>query len=125
VVAAAIGLSAATGLAERGVALVSSISGGLPLPALPAVGTRDVLALLPAAVAIALVVFSESVLAVRERLLEHAEHTNADRELAALGAAGLPPGCWVGSIRWPATRAVPPHARPVSLARSSSCCARC
>lgn len=60
VVAAATAISAFTGYAERGGAVVGEIPAGLPLPAVPAIDWSMALALLPAAFIIGLVSFMEA-----------------------------------------------------------------
>ncbi|HEV2873166.1 MAG TPA: SulP family inorganic anion transporter, partial [Actinomycetota bacterium] len=79
VVVAAIAASAALGLASEGVATVGEIPSGLPGLALPTAPLGDLLALVPAALGIFFVSFSDEIL-------------TADTELTAMGAASLAAG---------------------------------
>jgi high affinity sulfate transporter 1 len=90
VTVAAIGLSWALDLAGRGVVTVGEIPAGLPRVVLPGVSLGDALALVPAAVGIALVGFSDAILLARS--LSSGDEgpraqVDADQELLAL--AGL------------------------------------
>lgn len=83
---------AAFGLDERGVALVGAIPSGLPVPGLPDVALADVVALLPAAAAIALVGFTDNVLTARAIAAKQGYRIDPNRELIALGAINLTAG---------------------------------
>jgi SulP family sulfate permease len=82
---------AALDLGRRGVALVPEIPSGLPLPAFPNLSLMG--DLLPAAFGVALMTFVESIASARafERS-DEGERLSADRELLALGAAGVAGG---------------------------------
>lgn len=89
VVALATAVSAATGFAERGGAVVGEIPAGLPAAVLPRADWQDVLDLLPAAFVIALVSFMEvtsSASLISSRL---GEHWNRNQELLSQGLAKL------------------------------------
>jgi high affinity sulfate transporter 1 len=88
----AIAISATARLGERGVALVGAVSPGLPVPALPALNAADVWALLPAAAGVALVASAEIGRAAGGLGTYRGVRLNADRELAALGAANAVTG---------------------------------
>jgi MFS superfamily sulfate permease-like transporter len=60
VVVAGIVVVALGGLADHGVAVIGRIEGAVPTPALPAVGCDDLLALLPGALAIAVIGYAET-----------------------------------------------------------------
>lgn len=81
-----IALSGWLDLAGRGVTVVGDIPAGLPSLSWPAVGVQDVLVMLPAAVGIAVVGFSDAILLARS-LARRGEAVDADQELLAL--AGL------------------------------------
>lgn len=87
VVLGAIAISATARLGDHGVALVGAVSRGLPIPALPALSPADVWALLPAAAGVALVASAEIGRAAGGFGTYRGVRLNADRELAALGAA--------------------------------------
>ncbi|MGW6005786.1 SulP family inorganic anion transporter [Oerskovia enterophila] len=79
--------SAFGGITERGVSLVSPIPAGLPAIVLPRLG--DVPHLLPAAAAIAIMAFLESVAVAREVRNRKDPRIDPDQELLAVGAASL------------------------------------
>ncbi len=87
VVAGGILASAFGGITERGVSLVSPIPAGLPAIVLPRLG--DVPHLLPAAAAIAIMAFLESVAVAREVRDRKDARIDPDQELLAVGAASL------------------------------------
>jgi high affinity sulfate transporter 1 len=90
VVVASIGVSWATGLGARGVAVVGTIPSGLPSLAVPRFD--DVLHLLPAAVGIFLVSFADEILTARSFAGRHNQSVRASQELLAMGAANLAAG---------------------------------
>jgi sulfate permease, SulP family len=96
VVAAAIAASAALGLASQGVATVGEIPSGLPGLALPTAPLGDLLALVPAALGIFFVSFSDEILTARSFAGQHGQHVSADSELTAMGAASLAAGITQG-----------------------------
>ena len=92
VVVLAIAASAALGLADDGVAVVGEIPPGLPGIELPALRIADVVALLPAALGIFFVSFSDEILTARSFAGKHGQHVRGDQELAAMGVANLAVG---------------------------------
>ena len=92
VVVAAIVASAALDLAADGVAVVGEIPSGLPGIQLPGLDPGDALALLPAALGIFFVSYSDEILIARSFAGHRGEHVVADTELGALGAANLAAG---------------------------------
>jgi len=92
VVILAIAASAAIGLASEGVAVVGEIPPGLPGIELPGLALSDVLALLPAAVGIFFVSFSDEILTARSFAGKRGQHVRADQELTAMAAANLAAG---------------------------------
>ena len=89
VVALTIAASAALGLAAYGVAEVGEIPAGLPSPTLPDLHLRTLVELLPAALGIFFVSFSDEILVARSFAGRHGQHVRADAELTGLGAASL------------------------------------
>jgi MFS superfamily sulfate permease-like transporter len=89
VVVLAIAVSAAAGLAAYGVAEVGEIPAGLPRLTLPDLHLRTILDLVPAALGIFFVSFSDEILVARSFAGRHGQHVRADAELRALGAASL------------------------------------
>ncbi|MFE3452870.1 SulP family inorganic anion transporter [Nonomuraea sp. NPDC059194] len=94
---AAIGISAAADLAQRGVAVVGTVSGGLPTPArVLLVSWNDVYALLLPALGMALIASIETVSAVRRTGIDLAGRIVLSRETASLGAASIATGALGG-----------------------------
>ncbi len=84
-------------LDQRGVAVIGAIPAGLPLPVLP--GGFDggqLKVLLPAAVGVALVGYSDNVLTARAFAARNDYRIDANQELLALGAANLGNGLMQG-----------------------------
>jgi high affinity sulfate transporter 1 len=89
VVVLAIAASAALGLAQYGVAVVGEIPSGLPGFSVPNLQLRAVLDILPAALGIFVVSFSDEILTARSFAGRRGQHVRADAELAAMGASNL------------------------------------
>ncbi|MFD4265776.1 SulP family inorganic anion transporter [Rhodococcus sp. NPDC058481] len=87
VVAAGIVLVAFAGLADHGVALIPPVPQGIPLPGLPSL--HDLGALLPGALAIAIMAFLETVSVGRSVRRTGEPQIDADQELLANGAAAV------------------------------------
>ncbi|WP_304451125.1 SulP family inorganic anion transporter [Nocardiopsis sp. YSL2] len=87
VVAAVTGLSAVLSFGDRGVAVLGEVPAGLPMPAVPDALLGDVVALLPAALAIALVGYMEGIAVAKALAAKSRQHVSADTELVAVGAA--------------------------------------
>jgi SulP family sulfate permease len=79
-------------LAERGVAVVGPVPGGLPTPALPAVPLAETGALLGAGAALAFVGLAEGLSAARLFAVKGGYRVDADQELLATGAANVASG---------------------------------
>ena len=74
------------------------MSGGLPLPALPRIGAHDLLALLPGAIAIAIIGCAESLTVAQQFADEHRDEIRPDQELIANGGANALAGLFQGFI---------------------------
>jgi sulfate permease, SulP family len=85
-------------LDAKGVALVGSISSGLPSLGLPDVAFGDYLALAAGAVGIALVGFAEGLGAAKTYAAKTGYDIDANRELVGLGAANLGSGLSSGMV---------------------------
>jgi sulfate permease, SulP family len=92
VVVLAIAASAALGLAGHGVAVVGEIPSGLPGIEVPSLRLGDILSLLPAALGIFFVSFSDEILTARSFAGRHGQHVRVDQELVAMGVADLAAG---------------------------------
>lgn len=79
-----------------GVAVLGPIPRGFPTPAMPAVGLAEARALLPAALAVALLAFTEGVVLARAMAARHGERVDPDRELLAFGVASVVAGIFGG-----------------------------
>ena len=101
VVVIATAASAALGLAQYGVAVVGEIPAGLPGISVPNLQVRAVLDVLPAALGIFVVSFSDEILTARSFAGRRGQHVRADAELTAMGvsnlAAGISQGFPVGA----------------------------
>ena len=87
VVAGGIALVAFTDVEHHGLALIDHVPTGLPSVSLPVPG--EVFSLLPAALAIAVMAFLETVLVARTNRERHEPPIDVDRELLANGVAAL------------------------------------
>jgi SulP family sulfate permease len=97
-----VGMLLATGavalfdLDSTGVSVVGAVPGGLPALQLPHVGPEDLLTLLPAALGVAMVAFSDNVLTGRAFAARNQTALDANQELLALGVANLASGAAQG-----------------------------
>jgi len=80
------------------VAVIGRIEGAAPSPALPAVGWDDLLALLPGALAIAVIGYAETATVGESLADEHGDSVQPDRELSATGVANVLAGLFQGFI---------------------------
>jgi sulfate permease, SulP family len=92
----AIVLSEVLGLKQRGVGVVGSFPRGLPVLEFPLVTWRDVNSLLPAAIGIALLTYTEGILLARAFGAKNGYEVSANQELSALGTADLVAGLFQG-----------------------------
>lgn len=101
VVAASILASWAVDLQGEGVAVVGAIPAGLPPVSIPTPSLDDTLKLVPAAIGIFLVGFSDGILTARSFAGKHGQHVRANQELAAFSglsaAAGVTQGFPLGA----------------------------
>jgi len=96
VCAVAMAVSRGFGLEEKGVAVVGAIPRGLPAFAFPGIGWRDLHSLLPAAVGIALLTYTEGILLARAFAAKNGYQVSPDQELTALGLADVAAGFFQG-----------------------------
>ncbi|MEI6350423.1 MAG: SulP family inorganic anion transporter [Verrucomicrobiota bacterium] len=94
--AVALGVSWAMGLRAEGVAVVGSFKGGLPAFSIPEVSLRDIHGLLPAALGIALLTYTECILLARAFGAKNQYKVDATQELVALGWADVVTGLFQG-----------------------------
>src|ERR1035437_486986 len=96
IVVAAIVTSLALGLQGRGVAVIGAFPHGLPGFALPAADWKDIHTLLPAAVGIALLTYTEGILLARAFAAKNGYEVNPNQELTALGLSDVCTGLFQG-----------------------------
>ena len=84
------------GLTDHGILVVGEIPQGLPELQVPQVASVDLWRLLPAAVGVAIVAYSDNVLEGRAFALRHRQRIDANQELLALGSANIAVGLFQG-----------------------------
>jgi high affinity sulfate transporter 1 len=101
VVVASIAVSWAVDLEDHGVAVVGTISSGLPSLEIPRLPAGDVVDLVPAAIGIFLVSFADGILTARTFAGKHGQQVRANQELLAFSgmsaAAGITQGFPLGA----------------------------
>jgi sulfate permease, SulP family len=83
-------------LQQRGIDVVGPLPAGLPRPQLPAMSMADALYLLPAALGVAMVAFSDNMLTGRSFASRHHDRVDSNQELLALGAGNIAAGLMQG-----------------------------
>ena len=96
VMLAAGAVAAIPAMGRWGLKTIGSVPTGLPLPRVPDASGIDLLAVLPWAVGIALVGYSDNVLTGRAFAARHRQRVDAGQELLALGAVNLAAGLTQG-----------------------------
>ncbi len=92
----AAGAVALLDLRDHGITVIGTIPSGLPVPALPHVSLDGVVSLLPAALGVAFVGYTDNILTGRAFANPGDQRIDAKRELLALGAANLASGLMHG-----------------------------
>ena len=96
VVVGTIILSAVLDWQAKGVAIVGAVPSGLPKLAIPAVSFQDILALLPAALAITILIYADEILTARVFAAKHSQKMDANQEFVAIGMANIGAGFLTG-----------------------------
>ena len=96
VVVVAIVVSVIFDLEARGIAVVGAVPAGLPQVAIPAVSVQDIFALLPAALAITILIYADEVLTARVFAAKHGQKIDANQEFIAIGMANIGAGLLTG-----------------------------
>jgi SulP family sulfate permease len=96
VVVLAIVLSAVFDLQARGVAVVGAVPAGLPRLTIPAVNVQDIFTLLPAALALTILIYADEILTARVFATRHGQKIDANQEFIALGMANIGAGLLTG-----------------------------
>jgi MFS superfamily sulfate permease-like transporter len=112
VVVAGIALVALFGLAGHGVEVIGRVEGAMPGLVLPGVGWSDLVALLPGAMAIAVIGYAESATVAESLADEHGYTVRPDRELIAIGGANVLAGLFQGFITAAGPASRPPTTAP-------------
>jgi SulP family sulfate permease len=84
------------GWEDKGVAVVGEVPAGLPSLTFPAVTVQDILALLPAALSLTIVIYADAVLTARVFAAKHGQKINANQEFVAMGMANIGAGLLTG-----------------------------
>ena len=79
-----------------GVAVVGPVPAGLPAITIPAVGVNDIFSLIPAALALTILIYADEILTARVFANRHGQKINANQEFIALGAANIGAGLLTG-----------------------------
>lgn len=95
-VVVAIIASSVFNLAAKGVAVVGPVPAGLPRPAIPNVDVQDIFTLLPAALALTILIYADEVLTARVFAAKHGQKINANQEFIAIGMANIGAGLLTG-----------------------------
>jgi sulfate permease, SulP family len=96
VVVIAIIASAVLGWEAQGVKVVGPVPAGLPHVAVPAVTAPDVLALLPAALALMILIYADEILTSRVFASKHGQKVDANQEFVGIGMANIAAGFLTG-----------------------------
>jgi SulP family sulfate permease len=96
VVVLAIIASALFDLEAKGVAVVGAVPAGLPHLAIPAVSAQDILTLLPAALALTILIYADEILTARVFAARHGQKIDANQEFVAIGMANIGAGLLTG-----------------------------
>src|SRR5512139_633112 len=96
VVVIAIILSALLGWEAQGVKVVGPVPSGLPQVTVPAFTASDVLALLPAALALLILIYADEILTSRVFAAKHGQKVDANQEFVGIGAANIAAGFLTG-----------------------------
>jgi len=83
-------------LQAKGVKVVGEVPAGLPSLAIPAVSLQDILALLPAALALTVLIYADEILTARVFAAKHGQKMDANQEFAAIGMANIGAGFLTG-----------------------------
>ena len=96
VVVVAIIASAVFDLQAKGVAIVGAVPAGLPSLTIPAVSLQDIFTLLPAALALTILIYADEILTARVFAARHGQKIGANQEFVALGMANIGAGFLMG-----------------------------
>ena len=95
-VVVAIIVSAVFDLETKGVAVIGAVPAGLPSVAIPAVTIQDIFTLLPAALALTIVIYADAVLTARVFAAKRGQKIDANQEFVAIGMVNISAGLLTG-----------------------------
>jgi SulP family sulfate permease len=96
VVVFAIIASAVFNLEALGVKVVGEVPAGLPQFSIPSVTFSDILALLPAAIALTILIYADEILTARVFATRHGQKIDSNQEFVAIGMANIGAGLLTG-----------------------------
>ncbi len=96
VVVGAILASVVLDFPAKGVAVVGPVPPGLPQLTIPAITVQDIFALLPAALALTILIYADEILTSRVFAIKHGQKVDANQEFVALGMANIGAGLLTG-----------------------------
>ncbi len=91
-----ISFSAVLDLSGHGVAIIGDITAGLPSPGFPSVALGDLWVLVPSALGMVLVIYSEALGAAKTFADQHGYRVDSNQEMIALGLANIGSGLFGG-----------------------------
>ncbi len=80
----------------KGVAIVGAVPAGLPKLAIPVVSLQDIFSLLPAALALTILIYADEILTSRVFAMKHGQKVDANQEFVAIGMANIGAGLLTG-----------------------------
>jgi sulfate permease, SulP family len=83
-------------LEAKGVKVVGAVPPGLPHIAIPVVSVTDIFALLPAALALTILIYADEVLTSRVFAVKHGQKVDTNQEFVAIGMANIGAGLLTG-----------------------------
>ena len=96
VVVGTIILSAVLDWQAKGVAIVGAVPAGLPHLTIPVVSIQDIFALLPAALALTILIYADEILTARVFAAKHGQKMDPNQEFVAIGMANIGAGLLTG-----------------------------
>ncbi len=96
VVVGAILASVVLDFPAKDVAVVGPVPPGLPQLTIPAITVQDIFALLPAALALTILIYADEILTSRVFAVKHSQKVDANQEFVALGMANIGAGLLTG-----------------------------
>ncbi len=83
-------------LAAKGVVVVGPVPAGLPTLSIPDVSVQDIFSLMPAALALTILIYADEILTARVFAAKHGQKINANQEFIAIGMSNIGAGLLQG-----------------------------